>query len=110
MNLQPPPHIRVGGETYILTPMKRLRVGDVFYVKRRVVSKKDRGAVMGSYTYKEGVINESLDGSLLWKCNIKTECGKRFNYNHMVHGAGCYNYEFYKLDCGDEEEEDECYR
>ena len=105
MNLQQPPQIRVGSEIYILTPMKKLRAGDVFYVKRRLVSKDDRGAVKGRYTYKEGAIKESLDGALLWNCNIKTECGKRFNYNHMVHGAGSYNYDFYKLDCRDEEEE-----
>ena len=82
MNLQQPPQIRVGSEIYILTPMKKLRAGDVFYVKRRLLSKDDRGAVKGRYTYKEGAIKESLDGALLWNCNIKTECGKRFNYNH----------------------------
>ena len=83
--------IRVGDKTYVLTPMRALRCGDEFYIKNCAVSTHE---AKGVYIYKEGVIH--TEGKLLLRCNIKTQCGREFRYSHFRHGAGSYNYDFYK--------------
>ena len=81
--------IQVDGAMYDRSRMSELKSGDVFYIKERGVS-----TVEGPYTYTEGM--RETEGELLWRCVIKTKCGRRFEYSHNMHVVKGYKYHFYK--------------
>ena len=81
--------IQVDGAMYDRSRMSELKSGDVFYIKERGVS-----TVEGPYTYTEGM--RQTQGELVWRCVIKTKCGRRFEYSHNLHVVKGYKYHFYK--------------